>query len=396
MYLRILVVLVSIQLYVSCIVQVKKGEEYSKNSSASFSSSSALLTNPLTPLSSTSLESSMDQPISSSWYSYPDLSSSYGFIGTPYPISSALLSSSEYGTLSSIALSSSYYDISSNTVPSSNQTISSNSIESSQQVISSNTLSSSALPSSSSVSSSSTIPFVPLDSGAFVDTRDHEEYRWVQIGQQKWMSNNLRFFPSLNLVPEDSSDIPEVRTNPEFYIYEFFPDSMITDSANSAHARATESYQKCGTLYTWYTAMMDAEGSESIPSGVTGICPAGWHLPSSDEWALLIKYIELHYPGGHPITKLKTTQGWEYNGTDLVGFHGEKCGNANYGSLGGTDDNAFFDSGTWSTNFWSTTPTAYGDEPVSIQWFLRNDVNSGMYYYIGGKYSPKHVRCIED
>ena len=37
---------------------------------------------------------------------------------------------------------------------------------------------------------------------------------------------------------------------------------------------------------------MDGEGSSSAnPSGVQGVCPAGWHLPSDSEWTQLIDYL---------------------------------------------------------------------------------------------------------
>src|ERR1051325_11630044 len=33
--------------------------------------------------------------------------------------------------------------------------------------------------------------------------------------------------------------------------------------------------------------MNGASNNDSVPSGVQGICPAGWHLPSDAEWKLL-------------------------------------------------------------------------------------------------------------
>ena len=35
-----------------------------------------------------------------------------------------------------------------------------------------------------------------VSNGVFVDERDRQEYRWVQIGSQIWMADNLRFKPS--------------------------------------------------------------------------------------------------------------------------------------------------------------------------------------------------------
>lgn len=38
--------------------------------------------------------------------------------------------------------------------------------------------------------------------------------------------------------------------------------------------------------------MAGANSSESVPSGVRGVCPEGWHLPSIAEWDSLIAYVE--------------------------------------------------------------------------------------------------------
>jgi len=47
-----------------------------------------------------------------------------------------------------------------------------------------------------------------------------------------------------------------------------------------------------GRLYDWETIMNGAVSSNSVPSGVQGICPAGWHIPSNPEWGSLIAYLE--------------------------------------------------------------------------------------------------------
>ena len=41
-------------------------------------------------------------------------------------------------------------------------------------------------------------------------------------------------------------------------------------------------------LYNWATAMANAASSGNNPSGVRGICPKGWHLPSVPEWNMVI------------------------------------------------------------------------------------------------------------
>ena len=45
-------------------------------------------------------------------------------------------------------------------------------------------------------------------------------------------------------------------------------------------------------LYTWAATMNGAGSSNNNPSGIQGICPSGWHLPSNTEWCELENYVE--------------------------------------------------------------------------------------------------------
>jgi uncharacterized protein (TIGR02145 family) len=38
-------------------------------------------------------------------------------------------------------------------------------------------------------------------------------------------------------------------------------------------------------------AMVSAGSSNSVPSGVQGVCPVGWYLPSNGEWTLLADHL---------------------------------------------------------------------------------------------------------
>ena len=65
-----------------------------------------------------------------------------------------------------------------------------------------------------------------------------------------------------------------------------------------------------------------------------GVCPAGWHVPSSEEWKVLEGNVDSQYGVGHAIwdgsgfrgqdagKKLKATSGWFMgnNGSDDYGF----------------------------------------------------------------------------
>ena len=121
------------------------------------------------------------------------------------------------------------------------------------------------------------------DYGTFTDNRDDKVYRWVLIGNQIWMAENLDY--------------------------------------NSG--RGSGQYDKIyGRLYNWETAKR--------------ACPRGWHLPSDDEWKEL-EYalgmsdseLEKEYSrkSGDVGLELKSTSGWRPsffgengNGIDSYGF----------------------------------------------------------------------------
>ena len=53
-----------------------------------------------------------------------------------------------------------------------------------------------------------------------------------------------------------------------------------------------------GRLYNWTAVMQGSASSVSNPSGVRGVCPAGWHLPSDDEWEELEGEVDSTYDYG--------------------------------------------------------------------------------------------------
>lgn len=92
---------------------------------------------------------------------------------------------------------------------------------------------------------------------------DGNSYATVQIGEQCWMAENL---------------------------------NLTKDSDGNTITRHcyNESEDNCdiyGGLYDWNTVMNGAGSSHSNPSGVQGICPAGWHVPSNEEWKELELYL---------------------------------------------------------------------------------------------------------
>lgn len=69
--------------------------------------------------------------------------------------------------------------------------------------------------------------------------------------------------------------------------------------------------------------MNGAAGSYSVPSGVQGICPDGWHLPSDEEWRILEKFPGMSEEDGEK-------DGWRSSG--LVGGKLKEAGTVHWES----------------------------------------------------------------
>ncbi len=201
-------------------------------------------------------------------------------------------------THSQSMISSSTADISS--VYNSSSNPSSNGIESSSQIYESSSelkgsvASSVTEPSSSenqSFSSSSVDPYL-IETGVFTDERDGYEYRWTKINGQTWLGGNLNY---------------------------------ATDEGSTCFNDSLHNCETFGRLYTWGAAMKGGSGSNSIPSGVQGICPNTWHIPSEGEWNILVAFIDDIPNGG---AWLKTTDLWvSYPGTNEFEFYANPAGN---------------------------------------------------------------------
>ena len=132
------------------------------------------------------------------------------------------------------------------------------------------------------------------------DSRDGQSYRTVIIGEQTWMAQNLNYGTA------------------DSYCY--------GDNAGNC---ATY-----GRLYTWATAV--------------SACPAGWHLPTQQEWKTLLVAARCGLNGGSGHF-LQVATGWNCkgSGSDAYGFSALPAGHR-------TIEGLFTSEGT-STYFWSAT-----------------------------------------
>jgi uncharacterized protein (TIGR02145 family) len=149
--------------------------------------------------------------------------------------------------------------------------------------------------------------------GHLTDDRDGQIYRTVRMGSQVWMAQNLNF-----------------------------------KGVGVEHENHPESGRKYGRLYHWSSVMAGAASSVSVPSGVKGICPTGWHVPSEREW---LKLTDTLMTGDSSGILLQSLHSWETsgNGLDRFGFR--------ILAAGGNGGNDFTPLGQKGA-FWTATEVA--------------------------------------
>lgn len=107
----------------------------------------------------------------------------------------------------------------------------------------------------------------------FTDPRDGHKYKYVTIGSQTWMAENLAYIPHVN---------PKMKGENGIWVYDY-------DGWDVEAAKATKNYETYGCLYDWPSAMgLDSTWLDKTwtgdPVNHQGICPPGWHMPTDEEW----------------------------------------------------------------------------------------------------------------
>ena len=103
---------------------------------------------------------------------------------------------------------------------------------------------------------------------------DGNTYNTVQIGTQWWMKENLK-----TRHYADGTTIPVGSVSSSTTAYCYYPNGN------------TSTKDMYGMLYNWKAVMNNSTHSNAIPSGVQGVCPTGWHVPSDAEFTVLTNYL---------------------------------------------------------------------------------------------------------
>jgi len=175
---------------------------------------------------------------------------------------------------------------------------------------------------------SSAFPFnAKVTYGSMTDARDGQAYATVKIGTQTWMAENLAW---------DTAD------GKGSYCWENKADSC----------------RIYGRFYDIRTAMAGRPSSEAVPSGVRGVCPVGWHLPSRGEWKILLHSVGDTATSAHSLRATTTWTNPVDGALDSVGFRA--LGTGYYeGFLGVFEDDHFQNRGE-RARWWASAKDSYG------------------------------------
>lgn len=193
------------------------------------------------------------------------------------------------------------------------------------------------------------------------DTRDKSVYKTVQIGDQRWMAENLRF-----------------KVKKGSYCYE-----------NKEY-----NCDRYGRLYDWATAMKMTDHYNRITIGknankIQGLCPDGWHLPTNKDWKKLKFFVGKKGKSDGVGVSLRSQDQWEVErslplASDEFGFNAVPSGERYYGG-------EYMDLNR-SAIYWSSTEYDAGG---AYFWRLSYDSRS-IDRIFESKENGASIRCVED
>ena len=210
---------------------------------------------------------------------------------------------------------------------------------------------------------------------------DGNKYDAVRIGTQVWMASNLR-----TTRYADGTSIAQGSSTSDTTPYWYYP-------YNNASNMST-----CGLLYNWEAVMRNSSSSKANPSGVQGICPTGWHVPSDAEWTQLTDYVgslsdfQCNGNSSSIAKALASTEGWCPSSNECAAGNNRSSNNATGFSA--------FPAGLYygnyeifiGANLWSST-----EDDSRLAWnrylYYKNSTVSRSSYY---KYYGFSVRCVRD
>jgi uncharacterized protein (TIGR02145 family) len=117
----------------------------------------------------------------------------------------------------------------------------------------------------------------------FTDPRDNKAYQTMQIGSQCWMSSNLDFgFTIDDLTPQTDNCLAERYLHTSIFVVQY------------------------SKFYQWDELMQ-----YTTTEGAKGLCPPGWHIPTSAEWDQLLTFYDGPGLAASPMKDTLLTHGFD-------------------------------------------------------------------------------------
>lgn len=218
----------------------------------------------------------------------------------------------------------------------------------------------------------------PNTTGTFKDKRDGQTYRWVKIGTQTWMIDNLRATKYRN--KDSIPNVTDVTSWPN-----------LTTGAYCNYNNDASYANRFGCLYNWYAV-----------SDNRNLAPVGWHVASDAEWSTLESYlIENGYnfdgsvDGNHIAKSLASTTDWSTSSKNgSVGNDLSKNNESGFNALPGGYRiyNGSFANMRYHAFWWTSTESGSDKAIYRYLHFSSSTLSA----FPDSKNWGRYIRCVKD
>lgn len=198
--------------------------------------------------------------------------------------------------------------------------------------------------------------------------QEGNNYRTIVIGNQEWMAENLKTSTFRNGDP-----IQNFTDNSQWF--------TLTTPAWRYYNNNSQFDCPYGKLYNWYTV-----------ADPRNLCPAGWHIPSYDEWFTMVNFLGGQANAGAAMKSVGLNSNnsglWaspNTGATNSSGFSGIPGSNyVSYGLSWGIGG-----GGAWWTSTLSSSESPWG-------YYLMYERSTADLYYSASTRAAFGMRCIKD
>jgi uncharacterized protein (TIGR02145 family) len=201
-----------------------------------------------------------------------------------------------------------------------------------------------------------------LTYGSMTD-QEGNVYKTIVIGTQEWMAENLN-----TSIYRNGDAITNITNQAQW--------QALNSEAWAAYNNSFELECPFGKLYNWY-AVSDSRN----------LCPSGWHIPSENDWTVLVNFL-----GGSLIAGAKL----KASGNDFWHSPSDGSNESGFSAVPGALRNYYFGGAfndlTYSCYIWSSTSYS-SDDAGRLNLYYNN---SGADFSPNNKRNGFSVRCIRD